>query len=204
MARKNLEEVRIPQILDAFEHCIMKHGIAETSLARVAEYAKISRTTIHHYIGGRQELIKAAHKRFVDNWLEKIGRLADLDIDDLLDYMMTGWKEEIGDRLEVVAELDRAVLQDPQTCSAVSEVLEYLFEAEAVQFKRFYPAASLERCREAGVMLYAVGVGFMRISDRIDPLPDEVLRKSMKGILDSLLLSDTEKLPRPGMAKLAV
>ena len=168
----------------------MKYGIAETSLEQVAREAKISRTTIHHYIGGRKDLIKAAHKRFADNWLENIGRLADLDLDHLLDYMMTGWKAEIGDRLEIVAELDRAVSHDSETFTAVSEVLEYLFQSEAVHFQRLYPAASLERCREAGIMLYAIGIGFWRISDHIEHHPsDEVLRSSMKGILNSLLSS---------------
>jgi AcrR family transcriptional regulator len=192
MARKKLDEERIPQIIDAFERCIMKYGIAETSLERVAKEAKISRTTIHHYIGGRKDLIKAAHKRFADTWLENIGRLADLDIDDFLDYMMTGWKTEIGDRLEIIAELDRAVSQDSDTFTAVSEVLEYLFQSEAVLFQRLYPAARLERCREASVMLYAIGIGFWQISDHIKHPSDEVLRSSMKGILDSLLSSATD------------
>jgi AcrR family transcriptional regulator len=187
MARKKLDGERIPQILDAFERCIMKYGIAETSLQRVAQEAKISRTTIHHYIGGRKDLISAAHKRFADTWLDNIGRLAVLDIDDLLDYMMTGWKEEIGDRLEIVAELDRAVSRDSETFTAVSEVLEYLFKFEAVHFQRIYPEASLERCREAGIMLYALGFGFWRISGHIEHPSNEVLRSSMKGILDSLL-----------------
>lgn len=192
MARKKLDEERIPQILDAFERCIMKYGLAETSLERVAREAKISRTTIHHYIGGREDLIRAAHKRFADTWLENIGRLADLDIDDLLDYMMTGWKEEIGDRLEIVAELGRAVSGDSETFAAVSEVLEYLFKSEAVHFQRLYPAASLERCREAGMMLYAIGIGFWRISDHIEHPSNEVLRLSMKGILDGLLRNTTD------------
>ncbi len=192
MARKKLDEERIPQILDAFERCIMKYGLAETSLERVAQAAKISRTTIHHYIGGRQELIKAAHKRFADMWLTNIGRLAELDIDDLLDYMMTGWQEEIGDRLEVVAALDGVLVKDSETKTAVSESLEYLFQSEAVHFQRLYPAASLERCRDAGMMLYALGIGFWRISDHIVHPSNAVLRASMKGILDSLLAKATD------------
>ena len=192
MARRKLDGERIPQILDAFERCIMKYGIAETSLQRVAQEAKISRTTIHHYIGGRKDLISAAHKRFADTWLENIGRLAVLDIDDLLDYMMTGWKEEIGDRLEIIAELDRAVSRDSETFTAVSEVLEYLFKFEAVHFQRIYPEASLERCREAGIMLYALGFGFWRISGHIEHPSNEVLRSAMKGVLNSLLANSVD------------
>lgn len=187
MARKKLAEERIPQILDAFECCIMKYGLAKTSLERVAKEARISRTTIHHFIGGRKDLIKAAHKRFADRWVENIGRLVVEDIDDLLDYMMTGWKEELGERLEIIAELDRVVSRDSETFTAVSEVLEYLFNFEAVHFKRLYPAASIEQCREAGVMLYALGFGFWRISGHVTNPSNDVLRSSMKGVLDSLL-----------------
>ena len=193
MARKKLDDERIPQILDAFEHCIMKYGLAATSLEQVAQEAKISRTTIHHYIGGRQELIAAAHKRFADTWLTNIGRLADLNLDELFDYMMTGWKEEVGDRLKIVAELDGTVSGDADTASAVSGVLEYLFQSEAVYFQRLYPDASLERCRDAGMMLYSLGIGFFRISDHIQQPSDEVLRLSMKGILDNLLNSTIDK-----------
>ena len=67
MGRKQLDAERIPQILDAFERCIMEFGLAETSLERVAKEAGISRTSIHHYIGGREELIKAAFTRFLEN-----------------------------------------------------------------------------------------------------------------------------------------
>ena len=41
MPRKKLDGERIPQILDAFERCIMKYGIAGTSLNRVAQEAEI-------------------------------------------------------------------------------------------------------------------------------------------------------------------
>jgi len=107
---------------------------------------------------------------------------------------MTGWKEEIGDRLEIFAELDRAVSQDSEAFTAASEILEYLFQAEAIHFQRLYPSASLERCREAGMMLYAIGIGigFWQISDRIEHPSDEALRTSMKGILDSLLSNATD------------
>lgn len=199
MARKKLDSIRVPQILDAFERCILKYGISETSLEKVAREADISRTTIHHYVGGRKDLIKAAHKRFADNWLENIARLAALDLDDLLDYMMTGWKEEIGDRLEIIAELDRSALLDTETFTAVSEVLDYLFNFEAIYFQRLYPNASLERCRDAGVMLYALGFGFWKISGHIQHPSDQVLRDAMKGVLDGLLtpLTNSSLSPKP-------
>ncbi|MBT4499387.1 MAG: TetR/AcrR family transcriptional regulator [Gemmatimonadetes bacterium] len=187
MPRKKLDEERIPQILDAFERCIVKYGIMGTSLERVAQEAEISRTTIHHYIGGRKDLIRATYKRFADTWLEGIDRLADVDIDDLSDYMMSGWQEELGHRLVVMDELMKAVSLDPETLSAVSEVLAYLFQSEAVHFQHLYPTASLERCRDAGKMLYALGFGMFRLSEYTELPSDEVARSSMKGILESLL-----------------
>lgn len=187
MARQKMDKERIPQILDAFERCILKYGVAETSLKKVAEEANITRTTINHYIGGREELIKATYKRFVDTWLEGIGRLASTDMNALFDYMMLGWKDEIGDRLEIVTELDKAISRDTETARAVSDVLNYLFQGEAVKFQQLYPSADLETCRDVGILLYSLNSGFGRISDHIRHPSEEALRKSMKYILDGFL-----------------
>lgn len=192
MPRKKLDEERIPQILDAFERCIVKYGLAQTSLERVAQEAGISRTTIHHYIGGREELIKAAYERFIEVWLEGIDRLADVDVDELADYMMVGWIEEAGDRLVIVDELDNAFSRDSEISTTAAEVFAYLFQSEAVHLQRLYPAASLERCREAGIMLYGLGMGLFRLSKHTEFPSNEVLRSSMKGILDSLLSNATD------------
>lgn len=100
---------------------------------------------------------------------------------------MTGWKEEIGDRLKMAEELDGTTSGDSDASPAVSEVLDYLFKSEAVHFQRLYPKASLERCRNAGMMQYALGIGFFKISTHVEHPSDEVMRLSMKGVLDSLL-----------------
>ena len=187
MPRKKLDEQRIPQILDAFERCIMKYGLSDTSLERVAQEAGISRTTIHHYIGGREELIKAAYRRFIGMWLGGIDKLADVDIDELADYMMVGWIEEAGDRLVIIDELDNAFSRDTEIATTASELYDFLFESEAVHLQRLYPTASLEKCKEAGIMLYGLGMGLFRLATHTQLPSNEILRLSMKGILDNLL-----------------
>jgi hypothetical protein len=42
------------------------------------------------------------------------------------------------------------------------------------------------------MMLYAIGIGFWQISDRIEQPSSEVLRTSMKGVLNSLLSNATD------------
>jgi AcrR family transcriptional regulator len=177
--------------LEAFERYIMKFGLAETSLERVAQAAGISRTTIHHYIGGREELFKAAYTRFIGTWLEGIDRLADVDIDDLADYMMAGWIEEAGDRLIIVDELDNAFSHDSEISTAAAELFAYIYQCEAVHLQCLYPTASLEKCQEAGMLLYTLGMGLFRLSKHTELPSIEGLRSSMKGILDNLLSSAT-------------
>jgi len=187
MPRKKLDEERIPQILDAFERCVIKYGLSETSLEKVAQEAGISRTTIHHYIGGREALIKAAYKRFIEGWLENIDRLADVGIDDLADYIVVGWIEEAGDRLIIVDALDNAFSRDSEMFITASELYSYAFQSVATHLQRLYPDTSLEKCREASMMMYGLGIGLFRLANHTELPTNEVLRASMKGILDALL-----------------
>jgi AcrR family transcriptional regulator len=58
---------RREQILDAVERCIIEHGLAETTLARVAEIAEMPRSLIHHYMGSRDALLRATAARAIEN-----------------------------------------------------------------------------------------------------------------------------------------
>jgi AcrR family transcriptional regulator len=66
MGRKNLSEERKNQLIDAFEECIIKYGLAEATLQRIAETANVNLGTIHHYIGNRDNLLEAMLQRFTE------------------------------------------------------------------------------------------------------------------------------------------
>jgi AcrR family transcriptional regulator len=59
---------RQKEILDAFETCILKHGIPGTSLALLAEQAQVKRSILRHYIGNRDQIIERLGDRWFDSY----------------------------------------------------------------------------------------------------------------------------------------
>jgi len=77
MPRKDLTEERTAQILDAFERCIARHGLDGTSLEQVAEEAEVKRSLIRHYIGNRDDLVRAAADRFGTRYRAQLQEMRD-------------------------------------------------------------------------------------------------------------------------------
>lgn len=88
MPRRDLSEERTEQILDAFERCIIRHGLESSSLEKVAEEAGMKRPIIRHYVGNRDDLILALTERFVERdrrrTLEMMAALGEGDRIDVL------------------------------------------------------------------------------------------------------------------------
>ena len=64
MARPSIKNQRFEQILDAFELCVVRYGLAGATLEQVAEQAQLARPLIRHHIGNREDLVKALINRF--------------------------------------------------------------------------------------------------------------------------------------------
>ena len=64
MPRPSLKAERTEEILDAFERCILRDGIANTSLEQIAAEAKMKRSILRHYIGNRDQIILALYQRW--------------------------------------------------------------------------------------------------------------------------------------------
>ena len=67
MGRPSLGTERRQQILEAFERCLVAHGLEATTLEAVAEEAGVQRAAIRHFVGNRDELIAVS----VDHLAEK-------------------------------------------------------------------------------------------------------------------------------------
>jgi len=75
MGRKSLALERREQILDAFERCIQKYGFEKSSLEKIAQEAGVKRSIIRHYIGNRDDLIKAMIDRMILIYRQKVTTL---------------------------------------------------------------------------------------------------------------------------------
>lgn len=75
MGRKSLAKERHEDILNAFEDCIVMHGLQASSLEKIAEQGNFSRNTIRHYIGNRDDLIAALVERLIQRYNNSYGNL---------------------------------------------------------------------------------------------------------------------------------
>jgi AcrR family transcriptional regulator len=67
VGRRSLADERSAQILDAVQVCLVKYGLAETTLHRIAQEAGVATTIIRHYLGDKQAVIRAAVERSLRN-----------------------------------------------------------------------------------------------------------------------------------------
>ena len=72
MGRKSLSEERAKQIINAFATCILKYGLHDSSLERIAEEAGVKRSIIRHYIGNRNEVLKALVDRITCRYIQEL------------------------------------------------------------------------------------------------------------------------------------
>ncbi|MCR9246178.1 MAG: TetR/AcrR family transcriptional regulator [bacterium] len=78
MPRRSLAAERTTQILDAFEHCVVQHGLSGASLEMVAQTAGVQRSILRHYIGNRDDLIHAMAERLTARYRVQLKEMVDL------------------------------------------------------------------------------------------------------------------------------
>jgi AcrR family transcriptional regulator len=67
MGRRSLAALRREQLLDAVQTCIVRYGLAGTTLARIGAEADMAPSIIRHYLGNRDEVIRAAVDKALAN-----------------------------------------------------------------------------------------------------------------------------------------
>lgn len=75
MPRPSLKDQRTDEILDAFERCILRVGLAGSSLEAIAEEAGMKRSILRHYIGNRDEILEALARRVVARYRDETEEL---------------------------------------------------------------------------------------------------------------------------------
>jgi AcrR family transcriptional regulator len=73
--RREPPEVRREQILDAAAGVFLDRGLAEATMAEVAEAAGVAKGTVYLYFDSKSALLTALRARYTDRWLAQSGRL---------------------------------------------------------------------------------------------------------------------------------
>ncbi|MEP0452222.1 TetR/AcrR family transcriptional regulator [Roseibium sp.] len=78
MPRPSLKDERSREILDAFLTCVAHFGLEGATQERIAAEAGVKRTLLRHYLGNRDEMIRALLEYVVAGFSESTGALAKL------------------------------------------------------------------------------------------------------------------------------
>jgi AcrR family transcriptional regulator len=73
--RRELPEVRREQILDAAARVFLDRGLAEATMADVAEAAGVAKGTVYLYFDSKSALLTGLRARYTNQWLAQSGRL---------------------------------------------------------------------------------------------------------------------------------
>jgi AcrR family transcriptional regulator len=73
--RRELPEVRREQLLDAATAVFLHRGLAEATMADVAEAAGVAKGTVYLYFDSKSALLTALRVRYTSQWLAQSGRL---------------------------------------------------------------------------------------------------------------------------------
>jgi AcrR family transcriptional regulator len=66
MARAKIEDERKEQILKAFEACVIRHGLAKTTLQKVADEVGLPRSLVRYFVGNRGSMVDLLIARMIE------------------------------------------------------------------------------------------------------------------------------------------
>ena len=81
MARPKIDSMRRDEILDALEVCVIRNGVAKTTLKDVAHQANLPRPLVRYFVGNRDDMIEKLFERI----LERGEALLDVLLNDVAD-----------------------------------------------------------------------------------------------------------------------
>jgi AcrR family transcriptional regulator len=183
---------RTEQIMQATGRCLQKNGLAGTTLERVAEESGLSRSHVRHYVGNRDDLLRA-----FANWLytgyeaEFTGKIATApDREKLpiaMDYLFSSGFLPIGDDDTVIRELITAGITDEGIRSTLqtryTQAVQAVEDALAAEYPRSSPGAR----RSVAYGLWCLALGNSTMAELQLPVASGgLVRTAAEGMLERL------------------
>ena len=184
MGRPSLAPQRRQEILAALERCVLRDGVASTTVQAVATEAGCQRTLINHYFGDMDGLVGALldklREDFNRSYREANPKLP--GIPALLDFL---FRRPPSRANELIGAFHGSGIESTR------EPLARMYDDAAAVLSRYlraqFPDASATRCRSTGFALVCLTssryhLGALGISNR----QIQSLRSSAKALIDAL------------------
>ncbi len=159
MGRPSLADVRRPQLLDAYAECLVRYGVDDTTLERVAEQAGVTRGLVRHYLGNREDVLRALGERVRDRylaWLEEtVARSASEDrLEAMLDRLLVEQPVEL---YAVIDALFAEAPKDPQIADVLRDIYTAFDKALQAELAAALPSAPPAARRQVALALLSFG-----------------------------------------------
>jgi AcrR family transcriptional regulator len=152
MGRPSLAHIRRPQLLDAYAECLVRYGVEGTTLERVAEVAGVTRGLVRHYLGNRDEVIRALGERVRDRYLEWLGssKGSVTTIDTLADRLMLEQPPEL---YAVIDALFVEAPRDPHIAATLRQIYQAFERHLSAELAEALPGATPAERRRIGLAM---------------------------------------------------
>ena len=192
MGRKSLAPTRRAEILDAFEECIVTHGLEASSFQRIAATAGMDRAMIRHYFGTREALVDAVVERAVGRWTDLLSAAvengSDPPLGDVVDVFFG--PDLQGDRAEALwLEVTAFSARSEPTRKALTRAYKGLFAGVKNALKCFFPDVPTEERTLAAFNIVALlersgTFAWVGMDRRSIPLARTLIGRVVDGLAD--------------------
>ena len=191
MGRPSLADTRRPQILRAFEDCVLKYGLEGSSLQRIAQQAGVRRNLIRHYFGNKDDLAEALVAGIIERTIAESQTLANADGEQAGAEALVGYLtgSRFADKRDdaLIDALMAASHRDAGLRAQLRRKYRAFQRAIEQQLRSSFPAATADEVRATAYSLMCLAVGSASMHDI--EFPDSkrsYARQSAIQLIDSL------------------
>jgi AcrR family transcriptional regulator len=191
MGRPSLASTRRPQILRAFEDCVLKYGLEGSTLQRIAQQAGVRRSLIRHYFGNKDDLTEALIGEIIERTVAESQDLASAAGAQggalaLARYLTgAGFADRRDDAL--VDALMAVSHRNPSLRAQLRRKYRAFQLAIEQQLRSYFPAATTDDIRATAYALMCLAVGSASMHDIELPASKRShARQSAEQLIDAL------------------
>ncbi len=162
MARAKIEDERKEQILAAFEACVIRDGLAKTTLQKVADEAGLPRSLVRYFVGNRDSMVDLLIARMIARTTEAFATDRDqsptLSAEELVDFL---FDQAMGDDVSnsVVGELWYLAQRDEAMRKRLSALYQMLVDSLVEQMTVNGMGTTKDERRSAAYALMSLAYG---------------------------------------------
>lgn len=199
MARPQMGDERREQILEAFEKCVIRKGLAKTTLTDVADESGLPRSLVRYFVGNRADMVDLLIDRMIERGDDGVAKLRPksrpMTTHDLVDFLFDNiFANDVSN--SVIGELWYMAERDNKISKRLAAMYGRVVQMMIAQMETDGIGASARQRREAANMILSLAYGQASFLDL--GLPDMTTktgREYARVIVSNLSTPSKKKTP---------